>query len=67
MVFGVNGLSNPNVGYQEEHHQIDGDHTESVAFRDSYVLDESEGKIGKSDIPVEQRFDFVLEHKKQDE
>jgi hypothetical protein len=67
LVLWVQGLSDPNVGHKKEHHQIDGDHTESVAFRDGHVLDEGEGQIGKGNIPVEQRPDFVLEHKKQDE
>ena len=67
MILWFQGLANPHVCHKQEHHQVDCDYTESVTFRDGYILDESEGKIGKGNIPIEQRPDIVLENKKQDE
>lgn len=57
----------PYVSHQQEHRQIDGDNAETVLLRQSNVLDEGKGEIGKCHIRVEQRLHSVFGDKKQDE
>jgi len=45
---------NPYVSHQQEHRQIDDDNAETVLLRQSDVLDEGKGEIGKCHIRVEQ-------------